>query len=53
MFLASLYEMTEQAQRLYNLLDNGEIDPKTLEDTLESIGANEKLENYVYIQTYS
>ena len=48
--LATLYEMSEQAQCLYGLLETGEIDSKTLEDTLESIGANEKLENYVYIQ---
>lgn len=48
--MATLFEMTEQAQCLYGLLETGEIDPKTLKDTLESIGANEKLENYVYIQ---
>ena len=49
-FLATLYEMSEQAQYLYTLLENDEIDQQTLEDTLESIGANEKLENYIYIQ---
>lgn len=48
--LATLYEMSEQAQYLYGLLENGEIDRQILEDTLESIGANEKLENYIYIQ---
>lgn len=46
----NLYEMTEQARYLYNLLENEEIDSQTLEDTLESIGANEKLESYTYIQ---
>lgn len=46
----SLFEMTEQARYLYNLLENEEIDNQTLEDTLESIGANEKLESYTYIQ---
>lgn len=46
----NLYEMTEQARYLYNLLENEEIDNQTLEDTLESIGANEKLESYTYIQ---
>lgn len=48
--MATLYEMSEQAQYLYTLLENEEIDQQTLEDTLESIGANEKLENYIYIQ---
>lgn len=46
----SLYELTEQARYLYNLLENEEIDSQTLEDTLEGIGANEKLESYTYIQ---
>lgn len=48
--MSSLYEMTEQARYLYNLFENEEIDNQTLEDTLESIGANEKLESYTYIQ---
>lgn len=48
--MSTLYQMTAQAQFLYDLLENGEIDAQTLADTLESIGANEKLESYVYIQ---
>lgn len=48
--MATLYEMTEQAQHLYGLLESGEIDQQILEDSLESIGANEKLESYIYIQ---
>lgn len=48
--MASLYEMSGQAQYLYGLLEDGEIDSQTLEDTLESIGANEKLENYLFVQ---
>lgn len=42
----TLYEMTEQARALYELLQEGEIDEQTLADTLESIGADEKLETY-------
>lgn len=48
--MASLYDMSERAQYLYALLENGEIDPQTLEDVLESIGAKEKLESYIYVQ---
>ena len=48
--MSTLYQMTAQAQFLYDLLENGEIDTKTLENTLEGIGANEKFESYVYIQ---
>lgn len=42
----TLYEMTEQARALYELLQEGEIDETTLADTLEAIGADEKLETY-------
>lgn len=42
----TLYEMTEQARQLYELLLADEIDEQTLTDTLEAIGAGEKLENY-------
>lgn len=48
--MASLYEMTESAKYLYSLLENDEIDEQTVADTLESIGVNEKLESYVYVQ---
>lgn len=46
----SLFEMTESARYLYNLLENDEIDEQVVLDTLEGIGATEKLEAYVYIQ---
>lgn len=45
-----LYEMTETARQLYALLSAGEIDEQTVTDTMEAIGAEEKLESYVYVQ---
>ena len=42
----TLYEMTEQAMALYELLQNDEIDEQAVADTLEAIGANEKIETY-------
>lgn len=45
----TLYEMTDAAKNLYELLENGDIDEQTLTDTLESIGAGEKLEAYVHV----
>lgn len=44
----TLYEMTETARYLYDLLE-GEIDEQTLTDTLESIGADEKADAYCRI----
>lgn len=46
----SLFEMTAAAQELYQLMEAGEIDEQTVLDTMESIGASEKLESYVYVQ---
>lgn len=46
----TLYEMSEAAKQLYNLLEAGEIDEQTVSDTMESIGADEKLESYIYVQ---
>lgn len=46
----TLYEMTEAAKQLYELLESGEIDEQTVTDTMESIGTEEKLESYCYIQ---
>lgn len=46
----NLFEMTEAAKQLYALLESDEIDEQVLADTLESIGAGEKLESYVYVQ---
>lgn len=46
----TLYEMSDAAKHLYELLATGEIDEQTVLDTMESIGASEKLESYVYVQ---
>lgn len=42
----TLYEMTEQAKYLYELLQAEEIDEAVVNDTLEAIGAGEKVEDY-------
>ena len=42
----NLYEMTQAANELYELLTSGEIDEQTFADTLEAMGTEEKLENY-------
>lgn len=47
--MASLYELTEQAIELYDLLQSDDIDEQTFLDTLEAMGANEKVENYCKI----
>jgi hypothetical protein len=46
----TLFEMSNTARQLYELLESGEIDEQTVLDTMESIGASEKLESYVFIQ---
>ena len=45
----TLYEMSQTAKQLYELLEAGEIDEAILADTMESIGASEKLQDYVYV----
>lgn len=45
----TLYEMTEQAKALYNMLSYGEIDEQTFNDTLESIGADDKINDYCIV----
>lgn len=45
----TLYEMTAQAQTLRDMLDADEIDEQTFHDTLESIGAEEKVNSYCQI----
>lgn len=45
----TLYELTTAALNLYELMTSGEIDEKTLTDTLEAMGAGEKLESYCKI----
>lgn len=42
----NLYEMTSNARYLYDLLENGEIDEKTVDDTIASMGVEDKLEDY-------
>ena len=44
--MATIYELTEQANALYNLLQAEEIDEQTYNDTLEAMGAGEKVESY-------
>ena len=46
----TLFEMSAAARELYELLEAGEIDEQCVLDTMEGIGASEKLESYVYIQ---
>ena len=47
--MSTLYEMTQNASKLYDLLLMGEIDEQTFADTLESIGADEKINSYCEI----
>lgn len=42
----NLYEMTQAANDLYELLTSGEIDEQTFEDTLQAMGTEDKLEGY-------
>lgn len=44
--MGTLFEMTAQANALYELLQAEEIDQQTFNDTLEAIGTNEKVESY-------
>ena len=44
--MATLYELTEQANALYALLQAEEIDEQTFADTLDAMGAGEKVESY-------
>lgn len=47
--MATLYEMTVQANQLYELLQNEEIDEQVFKDTLEAIGTEEKIEGYCQV----
>ena len=47
--MAALYEMTAQASSLYELLQNEEIDEDVFRDTLEAMGADEKVEGYCQV----
>lgn len=44
--MATLYELTEVSRELIELFENEEIDEQTLQDTLEAIGVEGKLEDY-------
>lgn len=44
--MATLYEMTAQANALYEMLQADEIDEQTFNDTLEALGTAEKVESY-------
>lgn len=43
--MASLYELTQNALALQEMLESGEIDEKVYSDTLEGMGTEEKIEN--------
>lgn len=45
----TLFEMTSQANALYELLQNEEIDEQVFKDTLEAIGTDEKIEGYCQV----
>ena len=45
----TLYEMTQAAQDLKSLLESDEIDEQTFADTLEAIGADDKIDAYCQI----
>ncbi len=45
----TIYEMTNAARELYEMLSNDEIDEQTLQDTLEALGTEDKLESYCKI----
>lgn len=45
----TIYELNEQAAQLYALLESGEIDEDIFNDTLEAMGAEEKIKNCCYI----
>lgn len=45
----TLYEMKQAAINLYEMLQADEIDEQAYKDTMEGIGADEKLEDYIYV----
>lgn len=47
--MATLFEMTQQAHDLYELLQGEIIDEQTFKDTLEAIGTEEKIEGYCQV----
>lgn len=47
--MSTLYEMTQQAKILYEMLQAEELDEQTFADTLEAMGTQEKVEGYCQI----
>ena len=47
--MATLFEMTQQATELYEMLQAEEIDEQTFSDTLEAMGTGEKIEGYCQV----
>ena len=47
--MATLFEMTQQAARLYEMLQEEQIDEQTFADTLEAMGTEEKVEGYCQV----
>lgn len=47
--MATLYEMSEMAITLYEMLQAEVIDEQVVKDTIEGMGADEKVENYCKI----
>lgn len=47
--MATIFELSEQARQLYELLQSEEIDEQTFTDTLEAMGTAEKVESYCQI----
>jgi hypothetical protein len=47
--MATLYELSTQANQLYNLLQSGDIDEQVFMDTLEGMGTEEKIKDYCQV----
>lgn len=47
--IMNIYEITQQALYLMQLLESDEIDEQTVSDTLEAIGTDEKIDSYCKI----
>ena len=45
----TLFQMSDTARQLQQLIESGDIDEAVLLDTMEAIGASAKLEDYVYV----
>lgn len=45
----NLYEMTEAAKQLYDMFASGDIPEEAVTDTLESLGVEDKIEDYCHV----